>query len=627
MATAAPLPPQAPPPPPAPQSAPAGTSLYVGDLHESITEAQLYDLFTSIGPVVSIRVCRDVITRRSLGYGYVNFQQSADAARALDVLNFATVNQQPIRIMFSQRDPSARKSGVGNIFIKNLDKAIDNKTLHDTFAQFGNIISAKVAFDGAGVSKGYGFVQFDSVESANKAIENVNGMLLADKQVFVGPFQRRTERETGPTKFTNVFAKNLAESVTDEFLNKKFSEFGTVTSAIVMKDDSGKSKGFGFVNFEKPEEAAAAVAALDGFSHEEKEWQVCRAQKKVEREQELKQKFEAERRERMEKMQGSNLYIKNLSDGTDDDKLRELFKEYGTVTSCKILRDSTGVTKGAGFVALSSAEEATRAVTEMNGKMVNGKPLYVALAQRKEERRMRLQAQFAQRGVMGMPGQMGPGGAPLGPMGPMGYPGGPQMFYPGGQQMMSPYGMPGPVLPPGIRPGGMQQMPPYMMSGPQMGGPQMRGGPMGGPMVQGQGRGGKGGRQGQMGGKGGKGGMSNAVRYNANARNMDAAGNAMMMMPGQMDPSQVVPAQPQQHNPVAVLASQLASAPPDQQRILLGEALYPLVDELEHVAAAKITGMLLEMDQSEVLNLIESPDALRDKVAEALAVLKAAAAQ
>ena len=62
--------------------------------------------------------------------------------------------------------------------------------------------------------------------------------------------------------------------------------------------------------------------------------------------------------------------------------------------------------RGSAFVAFSSADEATRAVTEMNGKMAGTKPLYVALAQRKEDRRMRLQAQFAQRAVAsgGMPG-------------------------------------------------------------------------------------------------------------------------------------------------------------------------------------------------------------------------------
>ncbi len=76
------------------------------------------------------------------------------AERALDTMNFDTIKGRPIRIMWSQRDPSLRKSGVGNVFIKNLDKSIDNKALYDTFSAFGNILSCKVSLNNPSTAKG-----------------------------------------------------------------------------------------------------------------------------------------------------------------------------------------------------------------------------------------------------------------------------------------------------------------------------------------------------------------------------------------------------------------------------------------------------------------------------------------
>ncbi|KAL6982926.1 Polyadenylate-binding protein 8 [Sarracenia purpurea var. burkii] len=541
------------------------------------------------------------------------------AARAMEVLNFTPLNSKSIRIMYSHRDPSIRKSGTANIFIKNLDKAIDNKALHDTFSSFGNILSCKIATDPTGQSKGYGFVQFDNEDSAQNAIDKLNGMLINDKQVFVGPFLRKQERDTAmnKTKFNNVYVKNISESTSEEDLKTIFGEYGIITSVVVMRDGDGKSKCFGFVNFENADDAANAVEALNGKKFDDKEWYVGKAQKKSERELELKNRFEQTAKEAVDKFQGVNLYVKNLDDSIDDDKLNELFSDFGTISSCKVMRDPSGISRGSGFVAFSTPEEASRALAEMNGKMVVSKPLYVALAQRKEERRARLQAQFSQM----RPVAMAPSLAPRMPMYSPGAPGlGQQLFY--GQA-------PPAILPPQAGFGYQQQLVPGMRPG---------GAPMPNffmPMVQQ-------GQQGQRpGGRRGAGPVQQAQQpMPLMQQQMLPRGRVYRYPPGRNVPDVSMLSVPYdmgsmlqrdaaigQPMPVPALATALANAAPDQQRTMLGENLYPLVDQLEHEHAAKVTGMLLEMDQTEVLHLLESPDALKAKVAEALEVLRNVAAQ
>lgn len=222
--------------------------------------------------------------------------------------------------------------------MQNLDKSIDNKALHDTFSKFGNILSSKVETDSSGQSKGYGFVQYDSEEAAQTAISELDGMLMNDKQVYVGRFLRKQERDNVicKTKFNNVYVKNLSDSTTDEDLRNTFGVYGTITSAVVMRDGDGKSKCFGFVNFENADAAAIAVEALNGKKFDEKEWYVGKAQRKSEREAELKNQFNQTAKEKINKSDGKNLYVKNLDDCIDDDTLKELFSDFGSITSCKV---------------------------------------------------------------------------------------------------------------------------------------------------------------------------------------------------------------------------------------------------------------------------------------------------
>ncbi|KAG8660713.1 polyadenylate-binding protein 3 isoform X2 [Manihot esculenta] len=595
-------------------------SLYVGDLEHNVNEGQLYDLFSQVAQVVSVRVCRDQAKRSSLGYAYVNFSNHQEAANAMEALNFTPLNGKPIRIMFSHRDPSIRKSGYANVFIKNLDASIDNKALHDTFAVFGAVLSCKVAIDNNGQTKGYGFVQFENEDAAQNAIKRLNGMLLNDKQVYVGLFVRRQERiqGNGSPKFTNVYVKNLSETTTDEDLKKIFGAYGTITSAVVMKDQDGKSRCFGFVNFQNPDSAAAAAEKLNGATiNDDKVLYVGRAQRKVEREAELKAKFEQERISRYEKLKGANLYLKNLDENINDEKLKDLFAEFGSITSCKVMLDHQGLSKGSGFVAFSTPEEASRALNEFNGKMIGRKPLYVAVAQRKEERK----AQFAQ--------IRAPGGLSPLPSGIPGYhPGAPRLAP---QQLYFGQGTPGMIPPqhagygfqqqlmPGVRPG---VTPNYIM-----------------PYHHIQ-------RQGQPGQRMGmrRGGNphqmqqhqllhrnnNQGLRYMGNARNGRDSSSVPQGLVGPVMPLPFEvsgnPIDIQQSVTISTLASALASASPETRNEMLGDHLYPLVKRLQPDHVAKVTGMLLEMDQTEVLHLIESPDALKKKVAEAMQVLREAGA-
>ncbi|KAJ6391884.1 hypothetical protein OIU77_025777 [Salix suchowensis] len=466
-------------------------SLYVGDLEHNVKEGQLFDLFNQVAQVVSTRVCRDQAGLSSLGYAYVNFNNPQDAAKAMEALNFTPLNGKPIRIMFSHRDPTMRKSGHANVFIKNLDTKIDNKALHDTFASFGPVLSCKVAVDNNGQSKGYGFIQFENEEDAQSAINRLNGM-------------------------------------------------------------------------------------------------------KGEREAELKAKFEQERNSRYEQMKAANLYLKNLGDTIDDEKLKELFSEFGSITSCKVMLDQQGLSKGSGFVAFSTPEEASRALSAMNGKMIGKKPLYVAIAQRRVERMAQLQAHFARVQVPGLPTL------------PSGVPG----YHPGAPRL--------PQLLPGIHAGvGPNFVMPYQLQ-----------------------------RQGQQGQRMGMrhGGnhqqqqllhrnTNQGLRYVGNTRNgtdssvaQHGFGGPVMAAPFEASGMPIAPSHAQPTTPVLIstLTSALASATPENCMMMLGEQIYPLVECLEPDHVAKVTGMLLEMDQTEVLHLIESPDALRKKVAEAMHVLQEA---
>lgn len=548
-------------------------ALYVGNLAPDVAEEHLFSKFSEIGRVTSVRVCRDLRDQRSLGYGFVNFTNAEDAKKAIEAFNHEDLKGRPMRIMHSQRNPSLRKSGVGNIYISNLHKDIDDKALHDTFATYGSVLSSKVSCDiNTGASRGYGFVHYATEEDAKNAIQRLDGADLSGQVIRVYAYKTKLERQQEmEQKFVNVFVKHLPASWTKKELDDLFQPFGAIKRSTVRADEkTQKSKGFGFVEFEQHESAAKAVQELnDRVVEEGAKLLVTRALKKSERLDHL-------RRNQMQRVkhEGENLYVKNLDDDFTEEQMRKLFEQFGVVKSVRIMMDGTR-SKGFGFVSFETLEEAAKAISELSGKHYSksGKPMFVAKHQTKEERnnqlRMRYQQQPPHMGGMGM--GMGMYSAPpymmQFPAAYTGYPGRPGRPAPG---MMQPGRFP------------VQYRQQNMSMAPM--------GSMG------------------MGGRPAR--PANPLHYASNQPNQMPVSRGRI--PAAAAPSMLEP----------LNASALASMPPQDQKQAIGERLYPDIEKRHGSKAGKITGMLLEMDVSELLHLLEDPNALMTKEQEALRVLQ-----
>ncbi len=82
-----------------------------------------------------------------------------------------------------------------------------------------------------------------------------------------------------------------------------------------------------------------------------------------------------------------NIYISNLSFDVNDNDLKELFEEYGEVSSAKVITDKfSGKSRGFGFVEMANDEEGRKAIEELNQAEYDGKTINVSVAKPREDR-------------------------------------------------------------------------------------------------------------------------------------------------------------------------------------------------------------------------------------------------
>eukprot|EP01118_Nematostelium_gracile_P017773 TRINITY_DN7701_c0_g1_i1.p1 TRINITY_DN7701_c0_g1~~TRINITY_DN7701_c0_g1_i1.p1 ORF type:complete len:253 (+),score=83.17 TRINITY_DN7701_c0_g1_i1:61-819(+) len=160
-------------------------TLYVGDLDASVDEGLLWELMLQAGPVVNVHIPKDKLTGTHAGFGFVEYRNEEDAEYAIKILNMIKMFGKPIRLNKASQDKKTLDVGA-NIFIGNLDPDVDEKLLYDTFTSFGVIVATpKIMREADGVSKGFGFVNYESFESSDAAIAAMNGQYLCGRPISV----------------------------------------------------------------------------------------------------------------------------------------------------------------------------------------------------------------------------------------------------------------------------------------------------------------------------------------------------------------------------------------------------------------------------------------------------------
>lgn len=146
-----------------------------------------------------------------------------------------------------------------------------------------------------------------------------------------------------------IFIGNLAEKTNTTDIRPLFEKYGKVVECDVVKN-------YGFVHMESEEQGRDAIQNLNGY--------MVNGQPI---------KCEAAKSRKAPATPTTKIFVGNLTDNTKAPQVRELFKKYGTVVECDIVRNY-------GFVHLESSGDVNEAIKELNGTIVDGQPMKVQLS-------------------------------------------------------------------------------------------------------------------------------------------------------------------------------------------------------------------------------------------------------
>ncbi|PVV03270.1 hypothetical protein BB560_002267 [Smittium megazygosporum] len=243
-----------------------------------------------------------------------------------------------------------------NLYVGNLDVRVNEAMLFQIFSVIAPHSSGPVY---------YGFVEFFDSEAAESAITRMNKRKIFDFEISVNwaISSNNQQTEVQPQEFI-LFVGDLAPEVSEKALEDHFSQFPSLKGVKVMFDPkTNQSRGFGFVTFASYSDAENSIASLNGSTLGSRQIRVNWGSGNNSNKN---KSFNNNNRQDFSKL--STVYCGNLDSTVDDEQIRSLFENYGVVTNVDLFAD-----RGYAFVQMDSRDNASKAISALNGASLSGK--------------------------------------------------------------------------------------------------------------------------------------------------------------------------------------------------------------------------------------------------------------
>ena len=250
-------------------------SVLVKNLPADASAAELRKMFAPHG------VVHDVLLAPSRTTAVVEFEEPSEARAAFKKLAYRRFRHVPLYLGWapekSDAAPAAPSSTVpdaaaadddeevhegATVFVKNLNFKTTAAALRAHFSAFGVRACSLPAADGERNNRGYGFLEFDGADDARAAIATTRpldghalGLELSKRKIARAPDAKKTSK-------TKLVVRNLAFAVVVNDVKQLFEAFGALKKVRLPKRFDGRHRGFAFVEFTNPRDAAAARASL-----------------------------------------------------------------------------------------------------------------------------------------------------------------------------------------------------------------------------------------------------------------------------------------------------------------------------------------------------------------------------